>query len=692
MALTKPLLKTVISPPPTPRLRKAKSATPEGQSRLALHNLEATIESSSENKDYPPRKKIRRSCPSSSSSTPRCVNRRNLYSDNYNYLLSSGKSLSLRSSSCSSTPIGDDILHHSVNSRGLEALMPGAGSRITLHTPSSSFIPPRAPHKSSTPLSRVFVEPYTELSSTQLIYSSNSSATSSIASSTVSSAKSNARSSGSSVNCCGSARCTIRKGGSIVSRANRNSPGMATAGPGSLKSLSSSPTSVKRNLEMYINDLFELEEIIGVGSFGKVFRAKRKDDQQYYAVKRSHEPFKSENDRNLRLEEVRIVRSLGPHPNCVQLYNAWQSGGYLYTVGELCELGNLKEYAETYELTPEYISLYLVELACGLKHIHDGGVVHLDIKPANIFLTNHWSVKIGDFGIAHELKNGCNFQWIEGDSIYLAPELLHNNVGKPADVFSLGLTMLELICEREMPKNGELWQALRRNNIPEDWLKEGKADESLAKLVRIMMHQNPLERPVVGKVLEKAQELLQKHNILHSDILLGEDATSDCKPAGLDIGKEIVRDCSKVVFRKPTDPHLKTMEEGNVALNPLNSSTMSMASSCDESSSPDGLLSTREPFVVFINSTPNSSTRNCRALFNLNASPSPPATTGEERPKTNDETDLEPKGDKVDGFTDFLVKARPSRIERTLRDNSLCGGTNLLTAFEDVDNISAEQN
>lgn len=71
----------------------------------------------------------------------------------------------------------------------------------------------------------------------------------------------------------------------------------------------------------------------------------------------------------------------------------------------------------------------------GLKHLHDNQLCHLDIKPANIFLgQDNFTCKIGDFGLCSNVDQGLS-EAMEGDSKYLAPELMSRQFGKPADIF-----------------------------------------------------------------------------------------------------------------------------------------------------------------------------------------------------------------------------------------------------------------
>ena len=104
-------------------------------------------------------------------------------------------------------------------------------------------------------------------------------------------------------------------------------------------------------------------------------------------------------------------------------------------------------------------------MAASLKHVHDAGFVHLDIKPSNFFVKSNGTVKLGDYGLAQEIQGISQLKDddVEGDSIYMAPELLQNNINKSdkistkADIFSLGATLLELASGMNLPKNGIIW-------------------------------------------------------------------------------------------------------------------------------------------------------------------------------------------------------------------------------------------
>ncbi|KAI0407605.1 hypothetical protein F4802DRAFT_595006 [Xylaria palmicola] len=191
-----------------------------------------------------------------------------------------------------------------------------------------------------------------------------------------------------------------------------------------------------------------------------------------YAVKKLTLPIQGEKDRRLRLREVNALSSLVGCDHVLQLINNWEDNGNLYIQTEFCEEGNLNEFLTEVgakgRLDDFRIWKIMLEVAEGLRHIHSAGFVHRDIKPSNILVGFDGTLKIGDFGLATSLREASNACFdFDGDREYLAPEALRSEIDTPADIFSLGLIMLEIAANVRLPQNGATWTALREDDFSE---------------------------------------------------------------------------------------------------------------------------------------------------------------------------------------------------------------------------------
>ncbi|KAF8622772.1 hypothetical protein AX15_006855 [Amanita polypyramis BW_CC] len=220
------------------------------------------------------------------------------------------------------------------------------------------------------------------------------------------------------------------------------------------------------------HDFDEIDEL-GTGEFGKVIKVRmmNKDDHELYAIKKSKQ-FEGPKHRLRLREEVDILKHLaqhsrligipGRHPNVLAYIDSWEEDEALYIQTELCESGNLArflwEYGRVFPRMDEArVWKIIVDLSNGLRFIHEAGVIHLDLKPSNIFLTKDGRFKIGDFGMASlwprklNVTSGSSTFEREGDKLYLAPEVLQGRYGKAADMFSLGMTILETASNIVVP-------------------------------------------------------------------------------------------------------------------------------------------------------------------------------------------------------------------------------------------------
>ncbi|KAH6627118.1 hypothetical protein B0J18DRAFT_160369 [Chaetomium sp. MPI-SDFR-AT-0129] len=233
---------------------------------------------------------------------------------------------------------------------------------------------------------------------------------------------------------------------------------------------------------------FDRSELIGKGEFSQVYRVTKStvppsfmmnfsttprtpsspDTDRVYAVKKLRAPFHGARDRKAKLQEVVTLRALRHSSKVIQLIDSWEHYGHLFIQTEFCSEGSLDSFLKTVgqagRLDDFRIWKILLEAAQGLYAIHKAGFIHLDIKPANIFITFDGYLKIGDFGLATTWPAPKDIDG-EGDREYIAGEILRGEYDKPADIFALGLIILEIACNVFLPDNGPTWQALRAGDL-----------------------------------------------------------------------------------------------------------------------------------------------------------------------------------------------------------------------------------
>jgi len=255
------------------------------------------------------------------------------------------------------------------------------------------------------------------------------------------------------------------------------------------------------------NSDFELTATLGEGTFGTVMAARGKVDGIDYAIKRSKQRLLhcDRHDRDNMMAEIHACSKLSAASeddevfSIVRYFGAWIEDEHVYLQMELCEISLEGMMGSGTRFEGGEIFTVLRHVLLALKFLHAHNFVHLDIKPANIlFKQGHY--KLGDFGLARRfLEEGHVTSGVEeGDTRYLAPELLDWNVSEKdltkADLFSAGITVYELITGIQLPSNGELWHRLRSNNYDLAPAACGVTQE-LVDVTRALMHADPAQRP-----------------------------------------------------------------------------------------------------------------------------------------------------------------------------------------------------
>eukprot|EP00029_Vermamoeba_vermiformis_P012728 TRINITY_DN768_c0_g1_i1.p1 TRINITY_DN768_c0_g1~~TRINITY_DN768_c0_g1_i1.p1 ORF type:complete len:578 (+),score=148.70 TRINITY_DN768_c0_g1_i1:62-1795(+) len=190
---------------------------------------------------------------------------------------------------------------------------------------------------------------------------------------------------------------------------------------------------------------FELLEKIGDGAYSRVYKAKQKDTGQLWAIKaidlegnpNSIDPIQQEINTLSKFDSPLFTKYKGSLLNGTQLWIVieYMSGG---SVLDLLQSGPLDE---------GLIAYFLREVCRALESLHGSGVLHRDIKAANILLSENGDVKLGDFGVSGQVSESSKRYSLVGSPYWMAPEVItgkESGYNERADIWSLGITAIEM--------------------------------------------------------------------------------------------------------------------------------------------------------------------------------------------------------------------------------------------------------
>jgi len=256
---------------------------------------------------------------------------------------------------------------------------------------------------------------------------------------------------------------------------------------------------------------FENHQLIGQGSFFHVHRVKKVGSSERFAIKKSQRQFRGKKDRESYLREVKLmekIHNLGLHPHIIRYYQAWQEDRHFFVQLELC-VCNLTDYVK-YTLKrgkvidDAFIRNIASQINSALQHIHASRMAHLDIKPENVLISADKLLKLCDFGHARNTQD--NRDGIEGDSQYMAPELLNPDQLQQhdaADIFSFGLLLFQIATGAELPSYGVLWHQLREGQAAQHLEGSARAGPELRAIIVSMLAPDPRDRPSAAQLADK---------------------------------------------------------------------------------------------------------------------------------------------------------------------------------------------
>ncbi|EGX87639.1 cell division control protein 15, cdc15 [Cordyceps militaris CM01] len=196
---------------------------------------------------------------------------------------------------------------------------------------------------------------------------------------------------------------------------------------------------------------YRLGECLGKGAFGSVYKAFNWNTGEAVAVKQIKLGNLPKSELRMIESEIDLLKNLH-HDNIVKYIGFVKSTDCLNIILEYCENGSLHSICKAYGKFPEnLVGVYMTQVLQGLQYLHDQGVIHRDIKGANILTTKDGTVKLADFGVSTSTLAGGQDKeaQVVGTPYWMAPEIIQlSGASSASDIWSLGCTVIELLQGR----------------------------------------------------------------------------------------------------------------------------------------------------------------------------------------------------------------------------------------------------
>ncbi|RMZ75030.1 hypothetical protein DV737_g5485, partial [Chaetothyriales sp. CBS 132003] len=221
---------------------------------------------------------------------------------------------------------------------------------------------------------------------------------------------------------------------------SRSRPGRALPSPSPSRRVAAAQAQDESELREY-----QLGDCLGRGAFGSVFRALRWSTGETVAIKQIKLADLPKSELRVIMLEIDLLKNLD-HANIVKYYGFVKTPDTLNIILEYCENGSLHSISKNFGRFPEnLVALYMSQALAGLLYLHEQGVIHRDIKGANILTTKQGLVKLADFGVASKTA-GLSESSVVGTPYWMAPEVIElTGATTASDIWSLGCTVIELL-------------------------------------------------------------------------------------------------------------------------------------------------------------------------------------------------------------------------------------------------------
>ena len=254
---------------------------------------------------------------------------------------------------------------------------------------------------------------------------------------------------------------------------------------------------------------------LGRGGMGTVYEGVHRETGEPAAVKLLSAALAQEEGFRIRFEaEIETLRKLN-HPNIVRLFGFGEQDGHLFYAMELVDGNSLEEELRRgRRFDWREVARIGIETCRALRHAHDRGVIHRDIKPGNLLLATDGRVKLSDFGIARLFGNSrlTSAGNVVGTAEYMAPEQAEGRpVDARADLYSLGALLYALLARRPVFRGKSLPEVLHKQRFEQpEPLRKHAADvpEEFERILSQLLEKDPGRRIPNANLLGRRLEAM----------------------------------------------------------------------------------------------------------------------------------------------------------------------------------------
>ncbi|ANZ76285.1 BA75_03742T0 [Komagataella pastoris] len=253
-----------------------------------------------------------------------------------------------------------------------------------------------------------------------------------------------------------------------------------------------------------VSKLFKRTEVIGRGRFGVVYKGINRQTNRVVAIKVLNLDTGEDEVKEVQ-QEIQFLSQLKQAPNITHYQGSYLNGTRLWIIMDYCAGGALRSLLKTGPIEERYCAVIMRELLVALHYVHKAGVIHRDLKAANILITKEGNIQLCDFGVAAQLTStSVKRTTMAGTPYWMAPEVIMEGASYNAkvDVWSLGITAYEISTGNPPYSDKDAMRAMQLITKSKPPRLEGRQHSGVLKeFVALCLDENPEERPTVEELL-----------------------------------------------------------------------------------------------------------------------------------------------------------------------------------------------